>query len=150
AEPITYQPYDPNRPEPFVVGCKDEITAAQQFASFVMSTIVQSPIRSLLVFGLPGSGKSLLPTVLAHRLRCWSARVSCNGLVATFDAQTDAPQQLRTLENALSQYVGPKLIALDELDAVAPNRTQHQHLLSVSHWVMNFLGFEDAHMKTAF
>lgn len=149
-DPIIYRAYDDTRPAPFCVGYESELEAAERFAQFIMSTPDQSPVQSLLVFGQPGSGKSHCPEVLAYRLKVWSARVSCNGLIADFDEQTDAPQRLRGLQTALSQNDGPKLVALDELDALAASRPRHENLLTLSHWVMHFLGLEDGYMKTSF
>jgi transitional endoplasmic reticulum ATPase len=74
--------------------------------------------RGVLLKGLPGSGKTLLARALAEEARCHLEAVDCAACVGSAEAE----KRLRSAF-AAARAAAPSILFLDDIDALAPNRT---------------------------
>jgi len=78
------------------------------------------PPKGVLLFGAPGTGKTLLAKAVAHHARATFIRMSGSELVHKFIGE--GAQLVRDLF-ALAREKAPTIVFIDELDAVAARRT---------------------------
>jgi transitional endoplasmic reticulum ATPase len=77
--------------------------------------------RGVLLVGAPGTGKTLTARYLAQKLGCYFAVVNAPELMGKYYGEAEA--RLRQVFAEAKQHA-PAVLFIDEIDAIAPNRTQ--------------------------
>ena len=81
------------------------------------------PPRGVLLYGPPGTGKTLLARAVAHETAAHFIHVNGPEIIHKFYGESEANLR-RIFEEAQSS--APSIVFLDEIDAIAPKRTEVQ------------------------
>ncbi len=114
------------------------ITNVQRFDEFVKAEAAL-PNR-LLVYGMPGTGKTMLANFIASRLEIPLLTVRCDTLMSSLLGQTS--KNLRQVFDYASQY--PCVLFLDEFDALAGARGNERDIGELQRVVISLLQNIDA------
>lgn len=114
------------------------ITNVQRFDEFVKAEAAL-PNR-LLVYGVPGTGKTLLAKYIASKLNIPLLTVRCDTLMSSLLGQTS--KNLRQVFDYASQY--PCVLFLDEFDALAGARGNERDIGELQRVVISLLQNIDA------
>lgn len=137
---------------PFLAGCEEIISAGGNFCQFVGDSKTRLHFLRALISGWPGCGKTIYPLALAaalNRKGCPYAYtfIRCGGMATKLGIE-EALDRLEEVEGFLEGLDSPAVVAFDELDALAPGRTDQPTLLRLTMWVMEFLGSDSANPPT--
>ncbi len=78
-----------------------------------------NPPRGIILFGAPGTGKTLLAKAVANEIQARFYYINGPDIIGTFSGETEG--NLRRLFGEASHH-SPSIIFIDELDAIAPKR----------------------------
>lgn len=136
------------KPAPYIAGHEVELEAVAEFARFVASS---NTSWAIMLFGWPGTAKTIFPRALARKLNEGGqpfglAQIRCQGLTAKLNVD-DVRQRLEQLDDFLARSADPKIIVFDELDAFAPKRRDNPSLLRLSTWVMDFFDSDSPRLE---
>jgi hypothetical protein len=125
---------------PFYVGYKEQLRAALVMAYQAAQRNIP---YSLLLVGLPGTGKTLFPQVLAYEL-CRAGLdysyvwIPCGRYAALYQP-ADALGYLQEVNVTEVEPSSRTVIALDEIDAIGIDRADSISGATVSHWTLDTL-----------
>jgi transitional endoplasmic reticulum ATPase len=94
------------------------------------------PARGFLLFGPPGTGKTMLAKAVAHEAEANFIGVNSSGLLSKWYGESE--QQLARLF-ARARQVAPAVIFIDEIDSLAPQRGGEAGEPAVTERVVNTL-----------
>ena len=94
------------------------------------------PARGFLLFGPPGTGKTMLAKAVAHEAEANFIGVNSSGLLSKWYGESE--QQIARLF-ARARQVAPAVIFIDEIDALAPQRGADVGEPAVTERVVNTL-----------
>ena len=122
---------------PFYVGYKPQLKAA--LALGYLAAEANKPY-SLLLVGLPGTGKTLFPKVLVWELcraglEYWSLWIPC-GRYAALYRPDEVIGHLHDVNSKLMEGPQRMVVVLDEMDAIAPERGDSASGVTMSHWTL--------------
>jgi SpoVK/Ycf46/Vps4 family AAA+-type ATPase len=100
------------------------------------------PAKGILLFGPPGTGKTMLMRALANDIKAGFYLVKASNLISSFPGETE-----RTISNifAIAKKNAPAVLFFDEIDAVARGREQdpdETHRQALSQLLMEIDGFQ--------
>ena len=100
------------------------------------------PARGLLLFGPPGTGKTMLMRALANDIKAGFFLVKASNLISAFPGETE-----RTIANifAIAKKNAPAVLFFDEIDAVAKSRdleVDETHRQALSQLLVELDGFQ--------
>ncbi len=99
------------------------------------------PIRGILLFGLPGTGKTKLARVIAHEAKAAFFAISGTEFTSKWYGESEA--NLRRIFDEAKQNC-PAVLFFDELEAFLPNRTELSHADAPKKGIVaTFLGYTD-------
>lgn len=119
----------------------DEVTNAfqqiiQEWKSVdLLAKVGMTPSRRILLYGPPGCGKTIAGCALAKTINMPVAYVRMDGLFSSFLGQTSANLR-RIFESVVSP---PRVLFLDEFDAVAKKRDDNQEIGEIKRIVISLL-----------
>ncbi|EZQ07057.1 MULTISPECIES: AAA family ATPase [Acidianus] len=83
------------------------------------------PPRSVLLYGPPGNGKTLLASALSSSLNSTFFNVNISNVLSRYVG--DAPKMIGTIFS-LARKMSPSIIFIDEIDSIAISREQRQNV----------------------
>ncbi|KAJ1979488.1 putative 26S proteasome subunit yta6 [Dimargaris verticillata] len=87
-------------------------------------TGIRSPPKGILLFGPPGTGKTILAQATAHEARCTFFNISASSLISRYVG--DSEKLVRTLFT-LARELAPAVIFVDEVDSILTERSATEH-----------------------
>ncbi len=104
-----------------------------------------NPAKGILLFGPPGTGKTMMMRALANEIRAGFFLVKASNLVSAFTGETE-----KMISNvfAVAKKNSPSVLFFDEIDAVAKSRdftdTDEVHKQALSQLLMELDGFQSS------
>ncbi|XP_029720204.2 ATPase family gene 2 protein homolog A [Aedes albopictus] len=102
------------------------------------STLQAPTSRGILLYGVSGSGKTMLVNSLANHFNCLAVKVDCAEIFSKFYGETEANLK-KIFEKAFTNYPNPTIVVIEEIHNICPKTESSDIIKRISLFLVNLM-----------